>query len=57
MLKTSCGNEALSCMHVLEWIKRFREQHENLEYNTRAGQLSSALNLLAKVHELVAKQH
>ena len=57
MLKTAYGNEALSCMHVLERIKNFREQQENLEYNTRTEQPSSALNLLAKVHELVAKQH
>jgi hypothetical protein len=57
MLKTAHGNEVLSCMHVLEWIKSFREQQENLEYNTRTGQSSSALNLLANVHELVAKQH
>jgi hypothetical protein len=57
MLKTAYGNEAVSCMHVLEWIKSFREQQENLEYNTRTEQPSSALNLLAKVHELVAKQH
>jgi hypothetical protein len=57
MLKMTYGNEALSCMHVLEWIKGFREQHENLEYNTRTGQLSRALNLLAKFHELVGKEH
>jgi hypothetical protein len=57
MLKTAYGNETLSCIHVLEWIKSFREKQENLEYNTRTGQPSSALNLLAKVHELVAKQH
>jgi len=56
MLKTAYGNEALSCMHVLEWIKNFREKQENLEYNTRRGQPSSALNQLAKVHELEAKQ-
>jgi len=52
MLKTAYGNEALPCMHVLEWIKSFRKQQENLEYNTGTGQPSSALNKLAKVHEL-----
>jgi hypothetical protein len=57
MLKTAYGNEALSCIHVLQWIKTFTEQQENLEYNTKTGKPSSAVNLLAKVHELVAKQH
>lgn len=57
MFKIAYGNEALSCMHVLEWFKSFREQQENFEYNKKTGQPPSALNLLAKVHELVAKQH
>jgi len=57
MLKIAYGNKALSCMHVLEWFKSFREQQENFEYNKKTGQPPSALNLLAKVHELVAKQH
>jgi transposase len=59
MLTSVYGNESLSCIHVFEWLKTFREGCDDSENDPRSGQPSTAQNLetVVKVHELVARDH
>lgn len=52
MLEIICGNEAVSCMPVVYWIKRFRRKREDLENDTPTAQNPE---IVSKVRELVAR--
>ncbi|XP_034015775.1 protein GVQW3-like [Thalassophryne amazonica] len=41
LLQQVCGNETMSCSHVFEWCKRFKEGREDVEDDPRSGRPST----------------
>jgi hypothetical protein len=39
MLKTVCGDEALSRRGVFHWFKRFKERREDLQDDPKSGRV------------------
>jgi transposase len=55
MLETVYGDEALSRSSVFEWIKRFKDECEKLQDDSRSGRPSTSRNAdkIANVLEMV----
>ncbi len=57
LLKEAYGENSLSCVHVFEWYRRFPEGGESTEDDQHPGQPVSTQQTVAKINEIVCKDH